>query len=86
MILKVFPRIKDLQKPQRLQRFEKFRKNHIKGMLNASVGNYGDCKQAISLSKGAYCGLLREKIDSHVCKGCPYFDLEPSAYKQFKRT
>ncbi|MFB0502159.1 MAG: hypothetical protein ACETVP_06765 [Candidatus Bathyarchaeia archaeon] len=82
----MFPRIKGLQKPQRLERFEKFRRSHLKGMLNASVGNCGDCKQAISLSKGVYCGLLREKIDGHVCRGCPYFDAEPSEYRLFKRT
>lgn len=82
----MFPRVKGLQKPQRLQRFEKFRRNYVKEMLNAPVGNCGDCKQAISLSKGIYCGLLREKIDGTVCRGCSYFDTEPSEYKLFKRT
>jgi len=82
----VFPRIKDLQKPKRLQRFEKFQRNYVKEMLNASMGNRGECKQAISLRNAVYCGLLREKMDGNTCKGCPYFALEPSEYKLFKRT
>jgi len=82
----VFPRIKGLQKPQRLQRFEKFRRSYVKEMLKAPVGNCSDCKQAISLSKEIYCGLLREKISGDVCKGCSYFDPEPSEYRLFKRT
>ncbi|NIR86572.1 hypothetical protein GWO13_02960 [Candidatus Bathyarchaeota archaeon] len=82
----MFTRIKELQKPRRLQRFEKFRKNYVKEMLNASTNNCGDCKQAISLPNAVYCGLLRQKIDGDACRGCPYFDLEPSEYKLFKRT
>jgi predicted amidophosphoribosyltransferase len=82
----VFPRIKELQKPKRLQKFEKFRRSHLKEMLNAPVGNCGDCKQAISLPNAVYCGLLKKKMDSDACRGCPYFDLEPSEYKLFKRT
>jgi predicted amidophosphoribosyltransferase len=82
----VFPRIKDLQKPKRLQRFEKSRRSYVKEILNASVGNCGDCKQAISLANAVYCGLLREKIAGDACKGCPYFALEPSEYRLFKRT
>jgi len=30
--------------------------------------------------------LLREKMDGSACKGCPYFALEPSEYRLFKRT
>jgi len=82
----MFPRIKGLQKPQQLQGFEKFGREYVKEMLNAPLGNCGDCKQVISLTKGFYCGLLREKIDGDVCKGCAYFDPEPSEYRLFKRT
>ncbi len=82
----MFSRIKGPQKPEKLQRFEKSRRNHVRKMFYDSVGNCGDCKQAISLPKAVYCGLLRAKIDGDVCKDCHYFDLEPSEYKLFKRT
>jgi len=82
----VFTRTKELQKPQRLQRFEKPRENYVKELVKASVDNCGDCKQAISMRNEVYCGLLREKINGDKCSGCPHFALEPSEYKLFKRT
>ncbi len=82
----MFPRIKGLQKPQKLERFEKFSRGYFKEMLNAPAGNCSDCKQVIPLTKGFYCGLLREKLESGICKVCPYFAPEPSEYRLFKRT
>lgn len=82
----MFSKIRGPQKPEKLQRFERFRRDDIRKLLHDSVGNCGDCKQAISLRNAVYCGLLREKIDGDVCTGCQYFDQEPSEYKLFKRT
>jgi len=44
-----------------------------------------DCKQAILLPDGTYCGKWKEKVNEVLCKACPYFDLEPLEYKLFKR-
>jgi len=79
----VFPRIKELQK---LQNLEKSRGRLFKKSCNVLGNNCSDCKQGISLPKGVYCGVWKEQIDPAMCQHCPYFDIEPSEYKLFKRT
>lgn len=74
---------------KRLPEFEKFYGRYVKGarrnLRNLVVGSH-DCKQAISLSDGVYCGVWREKVSEAMCRRCPYFDLEPAEYKRLKRT
>jgi hypothetical protein len=79
----VFPRIKELQK---LQNLEKSRGRLFKKSRNVLVNSCNECKQAISLPKGVYCGVWREQINPAMCQHCPYFDIEPLEYKLFKRT
>jgi len=74
----MLPRIKELKK------FEAYgRRKKIRSVLKID-GN--ECKQAIPVPDGAYCGIWREKISGILCKCCPYFDREPLEYRLFRRT
>jgi len=42
-----------------------------------------DCKQAILLPNGVYCGKLREQVSN--IPNCPHFDLEPLEYRLYRR-
>lgn len=51
--------------------------------LEGICGRCNDCKQAILLPKGIYCGKLREQVSNIL--NCPHFDLAPLEYKLYRR-
>jgi len=63
-------------------------RNRIKYIKRGSekgiCSNCSDCKQAILLPKGVYCGKMR--YQSGDMPECSFFDPEPIEYKLFRRT
>ncbi|MFQ5999990.1 MAG: hypothetical protein ACE5J6_04355 [Candidatus Bathyarchaeia archaeon] len=81
-------RFKELKKIEEFSRRKKIRGSLKRGSLK-SVGlkiDYNECKQAIPLPDGAYCGVWKERVSEALCKSCPYFDREPPEYRLFRRT
>jgi len=74
---------------QEKQPFILNKKNRIKfakEALATKIGvacNCNECKQAIALPRGTYCGKLREQV--HDIPNCPHFDFEPQEYKLYRR-
>lgn len=50
----------------------------------SSCGDCGNCKQAILLPTGVYCGKMRYHLGN--TSECSFFDPEPIEYKLFRRT
>jgi hypothetical protein len=46
--------------------------------------NCNDCKQAILLPNGVYCGKIRDQPSN--MSECSFFDPEPIEYRLFRRT
>lgn len=68
-----------------LEEFKKPTKPILKEIdSNLTIG-CDDCKHALFLSYGVYCGLRREKMDGDTCEGCPHFEPEPLEYRLFRR-
>jgi hypothetical protein len=84
----MLPRFKELKKIEEHSRRKKIRSSLKRGSLK-SIGleiDYNECKQAIPLRKGAYCGIWKEKVSEDLCRSCPFFDREPLEYRLFRRT
>jgi len=85
-------RVKELKKLPQLEELKKldaYRKRGKKrGDLKRSGINidYHECKQAIPLPNGIYCGMWKETVSEGLCESCPYFDREPLEYRLFRRT
>jgi hypothetical protein len=58
-------------------------KKNVENNLEDTCGNCNDCKQAILLPDGVYCGKLREQVSN--IPNCPHFDLEPAEYRLYRR-
>jgi len=79
-------RVKELKKLEEYSRRKKIHGSLKRGSLKSSLKiDCNDCKQAIAISDGAYCGIWKEKVSETLCKSCPYFDREPLEYKLFRR-
>jgi len=72
-----------------LQKLEGYRKRFSGMELRRKRGRKAPttnrCKQAIPLADKVYCGLLKEHVDTVVCKCCPCYDEEPLEYSLFRR-
>jgi len=85
-------RVKELKKLPQLEESKKFevysRRKKMRGNLKRGGMNidYHECKQAIPLPDGVYCGMWKEKVSEVLCESCPNFDREPLEYKLFRRT
>jgi len=81
-------RFKELKKLEEYGRRRKIHNSLKRGDLRSSSLkiDFNECKQAIPLSNGAYCGIWKDKVTEALCKSCPYFDREPLEYKLFRRT
>jgi len=79
----MLPRFKELKKLEAYTRRKKIRDSLKRRGINI---NYHECKQAIPLPNGVYCGIWKENVKESLCRSCPYFDREPLEYKLFRRT
>jgi hypothetical protein len=80
-------RFKELKKLEEYSRHKKIHSNLKRVSLKSSLKiDCNECKQAIPMPDGAYCGIWKEKASETLCKSCPYFDQEPLEYKLFRRT
>ncbi len=80
--LKKLPR---LEEPRKLEPLSKRGKRRSIKRRGVNVDCH-ECKQAIPLPSGAYCGLWKEAASVTLCKSCPYFDRAPLEYRLFRRT
>jgi hypothetical protein len=84
-------RLKELKKLPQLEEVKRLemhrRQKKLRGSLKRRGVNidYHECKQAIPVSNGVYCGLWKETVGESLCKSCLYFDREPLEYKLFRR-
>ena len=81
--LKTLPQLEKLKKLEAHSREKKMRGGLKRSGINL---DYYECKQAIHLPNGVYCGLGKETVSESLCKSCPYFDREPLEYRLFRRT
>ena len=85
-------RVKELKKLPQLEESKKLEAysspEKIPGSLKRSGINIDchECKQAIPLHDGVYCGMWKEKVSEILCESCPNFDREPLEYRLFRRT
>jgi hypothetical protein len=85
-------RVKELKKLPQLEELKKFeaysrRKKILESPKGTSINiDYPECKQAIPLPNGVYCGMWKEEVSEVLCESCPYFDREPLEYRLFRRT
>jgi len=84
-------RVKELKKLPQLEELKRLEVHSKKKKLRGSPKrrgvniDYHECKQAIPVSNGVYCGLWKETVGKRLCKSCLYFDQEPLEYKLFRR-
>jgi len=85
-------RVKELKKLPQLEELKKLeaysrRKKILESPKRTGITiDYHECKQAIPLPNGVYCGMWKEKVNEILCESCPYFDQEPLEYRLFRRT
>ena len=79
---KKLPQLEELRKLDAPSRRKKIRSGLKRRAVNIDCN---ECKQAIPLPNGVYCGLWKETVSESSCKFCPYFDREPLEYKLFRR-
>ena len=74
-------------KEYRKQRGELLPKPRRKRKMPASPNVFSSkCKQGISLANArVYCCVLKESVESSICKVCPCHDPEPLEYTLYKR-
>lgn len=84
--VKELKRLPQLEEPKKLDAYRKLGKK--RGGLGRSGAKVDcpECKQAIPLPNGVYCGIWKETASESLCKSCPYFDREPEEYRLFRRT
>jgi len=78
----MLPRFKELKKLEAYTKRKKIRDSLKRRDINI---DYHECKQAISLPNGVYCGIWKETVNESLCRSCPYFDREPLEYRLFRR-
>jgi len=79
-------RFKELKKLEEYSRRREIHGSLKRGGLKSSLKiDCNECKQAIPLPDGVYCGVWKEKSSEALCNSCPYFDREPLEYKLFRR-
>jgi len=78
----MLPRFKELKKLEAYARRKKIRDDLKRRGINI---DYHECKQAIPLPNGVYCGMWKGSVKESLCRSCPYFDREPLEYRLFRR-
>ena len=78
----MFPRFKELKRLEAYARRKKIRDDLKSRGINI---DYHECRQAIPLPNGVYCGMWKETVNESLCRSCPYFDREPLQYRLFRR-
>jgi len=78
----MLPRFKELKKLEAYTRRKKIRASLKRRGINI---DYHECKQAIPLPNGVYCGIWKATVGESLCRSCPYFDREPLEYRLFRR-
>jgi len=72
-----------------LQKLEAYRKRFFvvqsRRRRDRRAPTISHCKQAITLADKVYCGVLKEQVDTVLCKLCPCYDEEPLEYSLFRR-
>ena len=85
-------RVKELKKLPQLEESKKLEAYSNQEKIPESLKRSGinldchECKQAIPLHDGVYCGMWKEKVSAILCESCPNFDREPLEYRLFRRT